>query len=179
MNTSITDRLVHDEKFIFALMRKKEWLTLSQKIENYWQRFAKKNDLTLPMPDTWAFGDGTKTMGDELGQLVLSGKKTATCSAYWVYEMENEPLPKVGQYDIVLDGEEQPLAIIQYTAVDLVSMQDVSIEFAQAEGEGDLSYEYWYRAHVDFFTWELAQYGKTFSPEMTLVCQNFKVVDRY
>lgn len=58
-------------------------------------------------------------------------------------------------------------------------MNEVSSDFARSEGEGDLSYDYWYREHVKFFTWELSQYGLTFTPDLLLVCQTFKVMDVY
>ncbi|WP_186380888.1 MULTISPECIES: ASCH domain-containing protein [Paenibacillus] len=148
-------------------------------IQEYWQRFAKQNELNMDVPSAWMFGDGSKAMGDELGGLVVSGMKTGTCSAHCAYELENEEIPKVGQYDIVLDGDNNPLAIIQMTQIEVVKMNEVTHEFARSEGEGDLSYAYWYQEHVEFFTWQLSQYGLTFTPEILLVCQTFKVVDVY
>ena len=50
--------------------------------------------------EAWAFGDAP----DELAALVLSGRKTATASAYPVYEAEGEPLPKAGEYSVILDS---------------------------------------------------------------------------
>ncbi len=54
---------------------------------------------------------------------------------------------------------------------------EVSEAFALSEGEGDLTYNYWYTEHEKFFTWELEQYGITFRPDLILVCQTFEVVD--
>lgn len=96
-----------------------------------------------------------------------------------VQELEGEKLQQVGQFDIVLDGDENPLAIIQYTNIELVKMKNVTSAFAKSEGEGDLSYDYWYDAHVQFFTWELGLYDLTFTPDIVLVCQTFEVVDIY
>lgn len=148
-------------------------------VEAYWQKYAKANDLSLAVPEAWMFGDGSKQMGDELGDLVVKGIKTGTCSAHCVYALEGEEIQKAGQFDIVLDGDEKPLAIIQYTNIAISKMNEVSEAFAKSEGEGDLSYTYWYNAHVEFFTWELARYNLTFTPELLLVCQTFKVVDVY
>ena len=39
---------------------------------------------------------------DALAALVLSGVKTATASAYPLYESEGEPLPTVGGYSVYL-----------------------------------------------------------------------------
>ncbi|MFD0589217.1 ASCH domain-containing protein [Paenibacillus sp. GCM10027627] len=148
-------------------------------IEQYWQSYAQKENLHLGVSAAWMFGDGSKEMGDELAKLVVDGIKTATCSAHCAYEFENEELPKQGQYDIILDGSNYPVAIIQYTNVELCKMNEVTADFAKKEGEGDLSYTYWYEEHVKFFTWELGLYNLTFSDDLMLVCQTFRVVDIY
>lgn len=146
------------------------------KVEEFWHRYTRENMLNLSVPEAWMFGDGSKEMGDELGNLVASGMKTGTCAAHCIYELEGEEIPKEGQYDIVLDGDNNPLAIIKYTKIDFVKMNEVTRDFARSEGEGDLSYDYWYREHVKFFTWELSQHGLTFTPDLLLVCQTFEVV---
>ncbi|MCM3757109.1 ASCH domain-containing protein [Sporosarcina aquimarina] len=147
-----------------------------RKVEEFWNRYASENRLSMSTPEAWMFGDGSKEMGDELGSLVVTGLKTGTCSAHCIYELEGEEIPQEGQYEIVLDGDSNPLAIIQYTKIDFVKMNEVTKDFARSEGEGDLSYDYWYRAHEKFFTWELSQYGLTFTPNLLLICQTFKVV---
>lgn len=146
-------------------------------IEKYWSSFLQKEQLNLPLPNAWMFGNGEQKMGDDLGDLVVKGIKTATCSAYFLYEENNEPLPQVGQYDIVLDGRNQPFAIIRNVSVKVRKMSEVNHEFSRLEGEGDLSHEYWYKAHQKFFTEILAEKGEVFSPEMSLVCEIFEVVD--
>ncbi|MBQ0138731.1 MAG: ASCH domain-containing protein [Kurthia sp.] len=148
-------------------------------IAEYWFEYCKENKMEQPVPNAWMFGDGSVDMANELGQLVAQGKKTATCSAYILYELEKEPLPEEGQYDIVLDGRNKPLAIIQNTGVELKKMKEVTSEFSRLEGEGDLSHEYWYNVHQLFFTELLADIGKNFSDDMLLVCETFKVVSKY
>lgn len=150
---------------------------IMSKIENYWQKYAKQKQLSLVVPDSWMFGDGTKEMGNKLSSLVIQGVKTGTCGAKCIYDLENEKIPEVGQYDIVLDGTNIPIAIIQYTKIELVPMNNVSKEFARSEGEGDLSYDYWYKGHKAFFSWELSQYDLNYADELLLVCQTFKVVN--
>ncbi|MBC1227410.1 ASCH domain-containing protein [Listeria booriae] len=152
----------------------------SETVKNFWQTYARKNNLPLePIPPAWMFGDGTEEMGDRLGNLVVKGLKTGTCAAHCIHEIENEPIPKVNDYEIVLDGRNEPLVIIKYTKVELVKMNEVTEAFAKSEGEGDLSYDYWYSAHERFFTWELGQYGRTFTPDLLLVCQTIEAVETY
>lgn len=85
----------------------------------------------------------------------------------------------MGQYDIVLDGSEEPLAIIQNIKVKLVSMNQVTAAFASLEGEGDLSLAYWYDVHQKFFRAEFETAGLEFTPAIKLVCETFKVVDLF
>ncbi|MNR54891.1 ASCH domain protein [compost metagenome] len=63
--------------------------------------------------------------------------KSATCSGLVFYEIDNEPLPCVGDYSIILDSKDEPLAIIRTSEMTIMPMNEVPEEFAIAEGEGD------------------------------------------
>lgn len=145
-------------------------------MEVLWKDFCIEKNFDLPVPDAWMFGDGTKDMGDYLGSLVLEGKKTGTCSAYILYNIKHETLPQIGQYDIILDGSKNPIAIIRNKHLELIKMDDVTEDFAKKEGEGDLSYEYWYNEHQKFFTNEFDTYHLKFSTEELLICEEFEVI---
>ena len=56
-------------------------------------------------------------------------------------------------------------------------MNEVSEEFAIAEGEGDGTYEYWKNVHIEFFTKELKGINRKFSEDMLLVCERFELID--
>lgn len=120
---------------------------MNVKAELYWNEFWQGKDEEKPQAvSAWQFGADP----DHLAQLVMDGKKTATCSGYVFYEEENEPLPSVGDYSIILSSEDEPLAIIQTVKVEVLPMNEVSEEFAIAEGEGDRTYTYWWDAHEKF-----------------------------
>lgn len=121
------------------------------------------------------FGDSPEMAG-ELGALVASGAKTATCSALWEWEAEGEPLPEPGAKCVVLGGGSEPLCIIETTEVEVRPYNEVDASFAREEGEGDLSLEHWREAHWRFFTRSLAGIGREPTPEMPLVCERFRVV---
>jgi len=148
-------------------------------IEHYWYAFL----ASLPTHSKYfgktyvaeGFGDNPK-LADELGQLIVSGKKTGTCSALWEWEAEANPIPQPGLISIVLDGIGKPLCIIETTEVLVCRFNAVDEEFAHAEGEGDLSLEYWREAHTKFFSRVLPKFGKEFSEDMPLVCERFKVI---
>lgn len=93
------------------------------------------------------------------------------------YELENEPLPSVDDYSIILSSKDEPLAIIRTSDVKIMPMNEVPEEFAIAEGEGDRTYQYWKDVHVEFFTEELGKVGLEFAEDMKLVCERFELVD--
>ncbi|MBE9169316.1 ASCH domain-containing protein [Pleurocapsales cyanobacterium LEGE 06147] len=60
-----------------------------------------------------------------MAQLVLSGIKTATCSALWQWEAEGSDLPEVGLKTIVLDGNNHSVCIIETTEVTVRAFSEV------------------------------------------------------
>ncbi|MCJ2376719.1 ASCH domain-containing protein [Vibrio sp. ZSDZ34] len=115
---------------------------------------------------------------DLCAELVVRGEKRATCSLEYWYSHENEPMPKVGHLQVVTNWEGQPVCIIETTSVSKSQYQDVSEEFAQAEGEGDKSLAWWRDAHWQFFSDECKELGIEPSQDMLLVLEHFKVVHK-
>lgn len=143
---------------------------MNEAAQTYWDEYWKDEEKPA-FVSAWMFG----SIPDELAQLVIDGKKTATCSGHVFYELENAPLPKIDEYSVILNSKEQPVAIIKIVEVTVVPMNEVSEEFAVAEGEGP--YEAWKSAHVEFFTNELQEVGLEFKEDMLLVCERFKLID--
>lgn len=132
---------------------------------------------TLPVPLAEGFGDSPE-LAEELGQLIYQGVKTATCASLWEHEAEGLPIPVVGQYDIVLDGLDRPLAITEMTEVTIRPYDEVDAAFVFEEGEGDRSLESWRDGHWRFFSRVLAKIGRQPDQKMPLICQRFRVVFR-
>jgi len=86
--------------------------------------------------------------------------------------------PQPGWLTIVLNGQDQPICIIETTEVLACHFDAVDEEFAQAEGEGDLSLEYWREAHKKFFSRTLPNIDKEFSEDMPVVCERFKLIHK-
>lgn len=78
--------------------------------ENMWEAFAKQNNLTEQTYEAWAFG----AQADELAELVRRGEKTATASAYPLYKLGGDPLPKEGEYSVILNSREEAVCIIRH-----------------------------------------------------------------
>ena len=137
-----------------------------------WEKFKIEKIVNIDKYDAWAFGGAP----DELADLVVSGTKTATASAYPLYEQENEPLPKVNDYNVILNSKDEAVCIIRTTKVYVEKLNRVSIEHAFKEGEGDRSLEYWRKVHQEFFTECLKDTDLEFNEDMKVVCEEFKVV---
>lgn len=124
--------------------------------------------------ESWAFGCNP----DELAKLVLDGIKTATASAYAMYEYENEEIPKEGSYNVILNSKEEAICIIKTTKVYIEEFKKVSADHAYKEGEGDRSLAYWRKVHQEFFTECLKEIGMEFGEDMKVVCEEFEVIFR-
>jgi uncharacterized protein YhfF len=150
-------------------------------IQIYWQKFLS----TLPDDSPYyvktysqgGYGDSPE-LANELIALILAGKKTATCGALWEWEVEGKPLPKVGDLWVEVDGYGNPVCITETTEVTLRKYHEVDAEFARAEGEGDLSLDYWRQAHKNFFSRILPKFGMEFSEDMLLVCERFRLIHK-
>ncbi|MBM7635785.1 ASCH domain-containing protein [Streptococcus saliviloxodontae] len=140
--------------------------------QEIWNDYKQINPSIGDEIDAWAFGANP----DQLAQLVLEGTKTATASAYDLYEIDNEPLPQVGTYDVVLDGQDQAICIIVIKQVRIIPFKEVSAEHAYKEGEGDRSLDYWRQVHLDFFNPYFEENGLTFTEDSKLVLEEFEVV---
>lgn len=148
---------------------------------------------TLP-PPAWSFGADPAT-ADELLDLVLAGRKTATASAYREYEQEARgraeeelaqgdtlvrteldlALPEPGLLAILLDGAGTPRALVRITDVDVVRFADVSAEHARLEGEGDGSLEHWRRVHREALA-ASAPHGEPVDDDTLVVLERFEVL---
>ena len=122
--------------------------------------------------DAWAFGEAA----DKLADLVKAGIKTATCSAYDLYEAEGEDLPQPGETSVILDSVDEAVCIIRTTRVYVVPFDEVTAEHAFREGEGDRSLTYWREVHESFLKEELSSIGRTFDGSTRVVCEEFEVV---
>lgn len=123
----------------------------------------------------WYFCDNKKD-ADECAELVVSGVKQATSPSLWWFESNNEPLPKVGDLNIVTNWDGEALCIIETLAVEITPYNEITEQYAYLEGEGDKSLGYWQQVHWDYYHRELAETQYTPTINMPIVCEQFKVV---
>ena len=136
-----------------------------------WEAFLKVNPSAAGEEvEAWYYGGNG---ADKLAQLTAYGIKTATSSAYPLYEAEQEPLPRSGSYSVVMKRDGTAVCVVYTTKVYVVPYRKVSSEHAWKEGEGDRSLAYWRMVHEPFFTEALSKADLTFSEDMGVVCEEF------
>ncbi len=139
------------------------------KAQELWNKYTTDSTLSY---DAWQFGDNP----DGLAKLVKEGIKTATSSGYIFYELENEDIPQVGEFSVILNSKDEAVCIIQVVRVEVIPFNQVSEEHAYKEGERNRTLQEWRKIHEDFFKHECESAGIAFSEEMLVVCEEFKVV---
>lgn len=144
-------------------------------VKEYWNKFCHEKSLPKDTPyEAWSFGN-TREMADELAELVKRGIKTATTSAFELYGPDDH-VPQVGEYNVILDGSENPVCVTQTKVIYILPYYLVTPEHAWHEGEGDRSIQYWTRVHDEFFEWAYKKHGKKFYPQAPMLCEVFEKV---
>ena len=95
--------------------------------------------------EQFSFGDSPE-LADELAELVLTGKKRATCWA-----ASDGPSTEVGKRMVMLDGGGKPRAIIETVELTQRRFDEVDEAFAFDEGEDTRTLSSWRKAHRNYF----------------------------
>lgn len=143
--------------------------------EAFWQDFCRQCATAPAGYDVVGFGD-TPAMLDELGALVVSGRKRATAGLLRDFSETGAPVPAAGDFVIVVRGDGGPLCIYQSTDVRVGPLSSVDAQFAWDEGEGDRNRDWWLAAHRDFFQRQAAAEGFAFHGDIETVFERFRVV---
>jgi uncharacterized protein YhfF len=122
-----------------------------------------------------AYGDSPE-LSRSLIELILAGRKRAGTALLWSFEHEDEPLPEVGDIEIVLDHDGAPVLVTRLVRVEICPFDQVDDAYAAIEGEGDGSLAYWREGHWDYFTRECVRMGREPDAAMPVVCGVFEVV---
>lgn len=89
---------------------------------------------------------------DKLVAAILRGDKIATASLLEEYQRVEEPLPKIGDIEVVIDSDENPVCVTRVTEVLCEPFGQVTDVHAIAEGEGFNDAEAWKVGHKEFWT---------------------------
>lgn len=111
---------------------------------------------------------------EKLISLILDGNKRATAGTLqWDYIAENEPIETVGEKLAIIDNQNQHIATIQATRVEVKRFADVPTEFALAEAEGDLTGDDFRVSHFGFWS----KLGLDITDETEIVLVYFDLIE--
>ena len=132
------------------------------------------------------FGDPGSELRRELVDLVLAGTKTATAGLLVEMDLDGETVPFEGMREAVIDAEGNFVGVIETTECRIVRMADVDDEFARDEGDGFADAADWRVAHDRYFGSHLEELrerlgdpGWQLDDDTQMVCQRFRLVERY
>ena len=111
-------------------------LPRSPDTDAFWQAFRRYAGLDHDNYVVGSFGDSPE-MATELAGLVIAGIKRTTASLARDYGEGREPMPKPGDFVMMLDGEGCPRLIWRTTDVTIKPLSQVDEAFAWDGGEGD------------------------------------------
>ena len=149
------------------------------KTEMFWQSYlsslSEEDRKNTPRYIVDQFAD-TPEAATKVGKLVRDGVKTTTSSLVWGLEHIGEPLPKVGDINLIVDGNGEPLCIIELTGVEIRPFNTVDEQFAFEYGEGDRTLAFWLSDNWDFHSRWCLEIEREPSETMPIVFQRFRVL---
>lgn len=143
--------------------------------DQFWTAFASACGTTETDYIVTAFGDSA-AMADELVALVETGQKRATASLRRDYGAGKEPLPRVGDFVVVVDSHGQPRCIWRTTEVVVKPLIEGDEAFAWDEGEGDRTLDWWLSAHRRYFSNQARREGFEMHDGIETVFERFEVL---
>lgn len=155
-------------------------MTLNPCVQQYWENYL--NSLApreLPQhPYVEAAPAGDFTTTDALIELYLSGRKTAGSSLVEDFNTAGDPLPKVGNFWIVLDSTQTPRLILKTVKTEIHLFGNIPAAISIAEGEGDLTPEDWRHIHAEIYTPHLEAWGIEDINQAHVITEHFEIVWR-
>ncbi len=144
---------------------------------NMWGDYLDKHleDAFHEAPKAIYFCDNEKD-ANECAKLVKKGIKKATSDSLLGLQYRKEKLPKMGDFTVITDWDGKAECIVKTTKVQLKPFFSIGEEYAKTEGEGDKSLTQWKKAHWEYYTRELEEFGRVPRESMIVVCQEFEKV---
>ena len=115
------------------------------------------------------------TPGESRARLVnfiVDGNKRATAGLLTDYAKEGEPVESVGECLAMVDNEDNHVATLRVTRVEVTQFFEVPDEFALAEAEGDLNAADFRASHSDYWS----RVGETVTEETKIVQVYFELL---
>lgn len=149
---------------------------MNSSVVRLWDRYRAINpDAPSAAPVSFHFCDNQED-ADLCASLVAGGQKRATAPSVAELELAGDPMPQVGDYAIVTDWAGDAVAVIRTASVEVRRFGEIDEDFALAEGEGDLTLDWWRTAHRAYYENVLAGSRYTVNSDLEVVCERFDLV---
>lgn len=147
---------------------------MSEAVRSFWQVFQASHDVADPEPyDIFRVGNNSAS-ADEGAKLILDGSKTATSAL--PEEFVDMPEPFVGALSVVLDGKDQPCAVVKTTGVETKPFAGADEDFARDYGEWDRTLETWLDQNNRYYEKVCERLNLEWSEWRPLIFERFEVV---
>ena len=150
-------------------------MTHSKEVYQFWEKVKRETGIEGDFIDAWPFSDDPQ-VAKELLDLILQGKKRASTNLNKETELMGWPEPHVGGYNIILDGEGKPAAVIQTVSIRNARFNEVDEEHAYWEGEGDRTIGTYLKEHTEYYTRVGKALGFEFHEDMNVEFERFELV---
>lgn len=149
----------------------------SPAVEAFWKEMRASKGIDAIDFHASTFADPALSQNvDKIGNLAVSGAKRATAHLALDFEMNGVRRRAVGDYWVVLNSAEMPICLVRITKVEVTPFNQVGVETAIAEGEGDLSLEYWADVHRRYFVKQCERWEVAWREDLPTVCEYFDVI---
>ena len=133
---------------------------------------------------TWGFAF-PGPLRDELTALALAGMKTTTAGLLVEFEVEGAAVPTAGTREVLVDSNEQPVAVVETVSARVARLADVDDQHAIDEGEGyanaaefRVAHERFWNGYIDDLRAALGDPGFALTDDTLVVLERFKIVER-
>ena len=151
----------------------------AQSAEQLWHAYNESTDTNGASYQTRWFGQQNNPAEvTALADAILAWTKTATTTPLDSYTAEQIAIPQVGDYNVLLNGDMKPVAILKTVVSELIPFYRISAEHAYHEGDGDRTIGDWRKRKTAEFTPTLEEHGKNLSSDTPMVSEVFEVVYR-
>lgn len=142
-----------------------------------WKKFIVEQEELKEHPyRIWKFVENSDYRKDIISR-ILNEEVTGESFSVDYFEANSQPLPRVGQYNVICDTSEQAYCIVKTVAVIPSRFADVTM--ALAELEGCHSVQQWRRFNELKYKKLCERMEIVFDEELPLIFEKFEIVYRY
>ncbi len=134
--------------------------------------------------NTWGFAF-PGPLRDELTALALAGTKTTTAGLLVEYEIEGAAMPTAGNREVLIDSNDQPVAVVETVSSRVARLVDVDDQHAIDEGEGyanaaefRVAHERFWNGYIEDLRAALGDPGFALDDDTLVVLERFRIVER-